>query len=193
MTEKQLGVYLLGQFIQGWSMVEGTLEVAIGRLLKLEPLEGSIITAGLQMRAKSVLLQALLNRDHEANAEPLKVVRQIQNFNDRNDMLHGIYRKTDHGIEFTRRRNDGYFRSETKTYSNSELIDACLKVAAFADDLQRLLGITHEMYGDYLNASHNAQIKPSTSPSPPSTKAPRLSKSQSKAAKRAASRSKGTP
>lgn len=193
MTEKELGAFLLGQFIQGWSMVEGTLEVAVGQLLKLDPIEGSIVTAGLQMRAKTVLLQALLNRDATANDAALKVVRGIQNFSDRNDMLHGIYRKTNHGIMFTRRRNDGYFRSETKTYSNADLFDVCIKVADVATDLWRVLGITERSYSDYLNDAHNAQIKPSTSPSAPSTKGPRLSKSQSKTTMRAAAKSKGAP
>ncbi len=166
-------------------MVEGTLEVAVAKQLNLAPLEGSIVTSGLQFRAKAVLLQALLNRD-PANKEALKVVKELLNFSDRNDLLHGIAMHHPDGIQVVRRSNNGVFRSVELAYPMPVLRDLILKVGAMAQGLQDALGISADDYRAFLRAAHNAQTKPSTSPSPPSSKRKRFSKSHTSAASRPA-------
>ena len=161
-------------------MMEGTLDVYIAKELNLGPLDGSIITAPLQFKAKSVLLQSLLYRNESKNKAALATLKALQNMGDRNDLVHGLVQTRDDGLSFLRRRNDGFFKSEEKPYSLERLALLSLEMAQHVAALRHHAGVTEREVSDFFDDAHNAQIRPSKSPSPPSSKRSRLSKSQPK-------------
>lgn len=152
--------FALGLFVNAWSTVEGTLDVAISKQLGLNPLDGSIITAGLPFRAKSDTLKGLLTRNRDENADALDVLAKIKNMPDRNDLLHGIAGASEHGLVFTRRTNHGEFKSTDKHFSTERLLRLSVEVTELVRTLQSHLEITEIDYISFFEESHSATIKP---------------------------------
>ena len=147
--------FALGLFILAWSSVEGTMDVAISKQLKISPLEGSIITAGLPFRAKATILKGLLIRDKIKNKEAIGAVNTLLKKPDRNDILHGIAGANENGLVFTRRKSDGTFFSIEKPYTTERL----LRLAAEVSQIVQRFGVTEEEYRGFFHVSHNAQIR----------------------------------
>ncbi len=152
--------FALGLFVNAWSTVEGTLDVAISKQLGLNPFDGSIITAGLQFRAKSDTLKGLLMRNPDENVDALEVLAKIKNMPDRNDLLHGIAGASEHGLVFRRRTNYGEFKSTDKYFSTERLLRLSVEVTGLVTTLQSHLGITEKDYLCFFEESHTATTKP---------------------------------
>jgi hypothetical protein len=78
-----------GLFIAVWTQFELTVEILIMRQLRLSPQEASIVCGGLSFGAKIHMLLSLLARN-EKNAEGILLLKQAQNFADRNSFAHGF-------------------------------------------------------------------------------------------------------
>jgi hypothetical protein len=89
MPDKELAS-ALGHFIMARSLVESTIEVAIGKQLGLKALESSVVTAGMQFMGRSSTLISLLKLDPAKNAAAIEIVHRMQDIGDRNDILHSI-------------------------------------------------------------------------------------------------------
>jgi hypothetical protein len=146
----------LGQFIMAWSLVESTIEVAICKQLGLAPLESSIITAGLMFKARATILQSLLKRSPRKNAKAIEIIQEIQDVDDRNDILHSIIGGSKNTIWFNRRKTQRKFSSKIEFYDRERLLLACLKCSDLAGQLQQALEITNEDYLTFFQESHNA-------------------------------------
>ena len=77
--EHHKAVYGLGMFILAWSVLEAHLEFLIARQLGLSPLDGSLVTAGLQFKARATLLKGLLHRDPVKNDKAITELNAIMN------------------------------------------------------------------------------------------------------------------
>jgi hypothetical protein len=78
-----------GLFIAVWSQFELTVEILIMRQLRLSPEEASIVCGGLSFGSKIHILLSLLARD-EKNENGMLLLKQAQNFADRNSFAHGF-------------------------------------------------------------------------------------------------------
>ena len=146
----------LGLFVVGWSTIEALLEVAIAKQLGLAPAEGSIITASLQFKSRSVILMGLLNRDKTKNAAAITSLKTLQNKPDRNDLLHSIIGRSATGLVFTRRKSDGKFSSQEKPHDAESLLLATIELTNIANELKIALGISEQDIQDYFDTAHKA-------------------------------------
>lgn len=152
-------IYAMGLFILSWGMIEGTLEMAIAKELHLDAFNGSIVTAGLQSKAKSMLLRSLLERSPDANAEKIALIKFIQQQAIRNDVAHGIPGINEMGLTFFRRTTDGTFKSVLKKYSDNEMLLTAKQVGEWALQMQALFGITEDDHQAFFQEAHNAANK----------------------------------
>ncbi len=157
-------IHCLGLFVIGWSTMEGTLEVAIGKLLGLRPYDASVVTAGLQFKAKAITLRGLLNRDPKKHKEALEALGKIQNFSDRNDLLHGLAGMDYQGLNIMRRKSDGKLKSVKKQYSALRLTYISHQITHLAMQLQNALQISNDDYYTFFGTAHNEANKDGMSP-----------------------------
>jgi len=78
-----------GLFIAVWAEFELTIEILIMRQLRLSSQEVSIVCGGLSFGSKIHMLLSLLARD-DKNKDGIDLLRQAQNFADRNSFAHGF-------------------------------------------------------------------------------------------------------
>jgi hypothetical protein len=171
----------LGFFVMGWSILEATIEVAIAKQLRLAPVTGSIVTAGLQFKARATLLKGLLNRDPVKNAEALLILGQIMNRGERNDLIHSVIGWEGDELVFNRRKSDGSFKVKQIRHDRTSIMLLCVEFADLAEDLKRTLDIDDQSHVAYLQRAHKAANKARKSPSPPKSQTTsRLADSHSK-------------
>jgi|SRR5882724_4066187 len=149
----------LGYFIMAWSGVEAAIEISIAKQLGLTPLDGSIVTAGLQFRGRAMMLLSLLNRDPVKHAGAIKTVTEMQNIQDRNDILHSVIGGTEALIWFNRRRVDQTFKSKIEKYDRPRLLEVTLQCSDLATALMAALDITKEDYAGFFQTAHNEANK----------------------------------
>jgi len=149
-------IQMLGHFVQAWSLIESSMEVCIGKQLGLPPLETSIITSGLMFRARASILMSLLNRDPSKNREAIRILKQIQSIEDRNDIMHSVIGGSENEIWFNRRKTTKKFDSKIERYSQIRMNSLALSVSDLAGELMRSLGVSKSEYIHFFQESHNA-------------------------------------
>jgi hypothetical protein len=150
---------MLGNFVMAWSLIEATIEVGIGKQLGTKPLESSIITAGLMFRARAGILMSLLNREPLKNAKAIRALKQIEDIEDRNDILHSVIGGSVSQIWFNRRKVRRKLTSKIEKYNQVRMNSTVLSVAELSGQLMAALGITREDYLAFFQESHNAANK----------------------------------
>lgn len=145
----------LGLFLISWANIESTMEVGIGKLLGLDPMRASIVTASLQFRSRSEILLALLNLDPTNNSAAIEHVKKAQQIADRNDIIHGVVGGSKSRIWFNRRRVDGRLKSKIERYSSIRLNTVAIECSQLATALYQSLGLTKEEYEKFFQDSHN--------------------------------------
>ena len=149
----------LGQFIMAWSLVESTIEVAIGKELGLKALESSVVTAGMQFMGRSSTLLSLLKLHPLKHAKAIEIVNKMQEIGDRNDILHSVIGGSQNLIWFNRRTTRKKFASRIENYDRKRLLEVTVKCADLSTELMRNLGITSADYTRFFQDSHNAANK----------------------------------
>jgi hypothetical protein len=146
----------LGQFVMAWSLIEANIEIGIGKELGTAPLETSIVTAGLMFRARSSILMSLLNRDPTKNAEPLRLLKEIVNLEDRNDFMHSVIGGSADLLWFNRRKTKERFTSKIENYPIVRMTSTLLHCTELSVKLGKALHITKEDYLKFFQDSHDA-------------------------------------
>jgi len=146
----------LGHFVMAWSLVESTLEVAIAKQLRLWPLDGSIVTAGLMFQGRANLLLSLLNRSPSRNRDAIATVKAMQGIQDRNDILHSVLGGSTEFIWFNRRRIQQEFTSKIEVYDQKRLLEAARRCSDLSTELMNALGISKADYESFFQETHNA-------------------------------------
>jgi hypothetical protein len=149
----------LGHFVMSWSLIESALEIGISKQLGLAPLESSIVTAGLQFRGRASILLSLLNRNSDNYVAAIKTVKNIQNIEDRNDVMHSVVGGSGSTIWFNRRKTGERFASKIEEYDHSRLLGAAFRCTDLATTLMSDLGICADDYRLFFQAAHNAANK----------------------------------
>ncbi len=154
MPDKELAS-ALGHFIMAWSLVESTIEVAIGKQLGLKALESSVVTAGMQFMGRSSTLISLLKLDPAKNAAAIEIVHRMQDIGDRNDILHSIIGGNQNIIWFNRRTTRKKFTSRIENYDVKRLYEVTLKCSVLSGELMNALNISKEHYVRFFQDAHN--------------------------------------
>src|ERR1700737_640206 len=147
---------MLGHFIMAWSLIEAAIEIGIGKQLGTKPLETSIVTAGLMFRARSSILMSLLNRDPSKNSEAIRILKEVEGIEDRNDIMHSVIGDSANQIWFNRRKTKHRFTSKVERYNQTRLNSTVLAIADLSGKLMSALGISRTDYLEFFQQSHNA-------------------------------------
>jgi hypothetical protein len=147
---------MLGQFIMAWALIEGVIEIGIGKQLGTRPLETSIVTAGLMFKARSSILMSLLNRHPQENVQALKLLKEIRKLEDRNDIMHGVIGGTQDHIWFNRRTTNEKFNSKIEKYDATRLSSTVLRYAHLSSQLMSALSIEIDDYLEFFQDFHNS-------------------------------------
>lgn len=150
---------MLGHFVMAWSLIEATIEVGIGKQLGTKPLESSIVTAGLMFQTRASILMSLLNREPIKNAKAIKILKEIEDVEDRNDIMHSVIGGSATQIWFNRRKAKRKFTSKIETYNQVRINSTVLAVSELAGRLMTALGISRDDYLAFFQESHNAANK----------------------------------
>jgi hypothetical protein len=155
---------MLGHFVMAWSLVEAAIEIGIGRQLGTKPLETSIVTAGLMFRARSTILMSLLNREPIKNSDAIRILKEVEGIEDRNDIMHSVIGGNANQIWFNRRKTKNRFTSKIERYNQVRLNSTVLAIADLSGKLMSALGISRADYLDFFQQSHNAANNSPVSP-----------------------------
>jgi hypothetical protein len=152
----------LGPFLIGWSYVEGTLEMAIAKSLRLSPINGSLVLSQLAFSQKLNLLKSLVNRSAAPNQLVINALNMLSNITERNDIAHGIIERFDgDSLVLLRRRNNGRFKSEEKTFNFNKIKELSGKLAAIRLILIGEYNIGVKFQETYFRQAHLAAQRPS--------------------------------
>jgi hypothetical protein len=149
-------IQTLGQFVMAWSLIEATIEIGIGKQLGTKPLETSIVTAGLMFRARASILMSLLNRDPSKNSEAIRLLKEVEGIEDRNDIMHSVIGGSASQIWFNRRKTKNRFTSKIERYNQVRMNSTVLHIADLSGSLMKAIGISRADYLDFFQQSHNA-------------------------------------
>jgi hypothetical protein len=155
---------MLGHFVMAWSLIEATIEIGIGKQLGTKSLETSIVTAGLMFRARASILMSLLNRDPSKNSEAIRLLKEVEGIEDRNDIMHSVIGGSVDQIWFNRRKTKNRFTSKIERYDQVRLNSTVLNIADLSGELMKALGISRPDYLEFFQQSHNAANNSSVSP-----------------------------
>ena len=147
---------MLGHFVMAWSLIEAAIEIGIGKQLGTKPLETSIVTAGLMFRARASILMSLLNRDKSKNSEAIRLLKEVEGIEDRNDIMHSVIGGNANQIWFNRRKTKNRFTSKIERYNQVRLNSTVLNIADLSGKLMTALEISRTDYLDFFQQSHNA-------------------------------------
>jgi hypothetical protein len=147
---------MLGQFVMAWSLIEATIEIGIGKQLGTQPLETSIVTAGLMFRARASILMSLLNRDSSKNSEAIRLLKEAEGIEDRNDIMHSVIGGSTNQIWFNRRKTKNRFTSKIERYNQVRINSTVLHITDLSGALMAALGISRADYLEFFQQSHNA-------------------------------------
>lgn len=153
--------WALGHFIVCFSLLDTTIEVAIGRLLKLDPVKSTIVTAGLQFKAKLMLLSSLLNLDPKTHAKLITEIKDLSGKTDRNDIVHSVVATYGRNIEFLRRRVDLKFKARDIKHTPETLIELAADITQTGANIMKELNFTRHDLGLFLDTAHRDFIKES--------------------------------
>lgn len=157
-------IFALGHYHIAWSVAEALIEVAIAKLLRLGPTEGSIVTAGLMFVGRAKILEALLARKEGGNKKALRHLRSIMNRPDRVDLTHSVVMFHDEGLYFRRRKVDGELRSADIPYDWRGLMEKTAALSQTTMKLQQALDISDKAIHEFFQAAHSAAAKVEKSP-----------------------------
>jgi hypothetical protein len=149
----------LGTFIMAWALIDSVIEVCIAKQLGLRAIDGSIVTAGLQFRSRSSLLLSLLNRTPLKNAKAIKIVKDMQGIQDRNDILHSVIGSSKSVVWFNRRKTGATFTSKIEKYDRDRLLIAALRCSELTTKLMKAQGVSNNDYSAFFQATHNEANK----------------------------------
>jgi len=155
---------MLGHFVMAWSLIEAAIEIGIGKQLGTKPLETSIVTAGLMFRTRVSILMSLLNRDPSKHSKAIRILKEVEGIEDRNDIMHSVIGGSANQIWFNRRKTKNRFTSKIEKYNQVRLNSTVLNIADLSGELMKALGISRADYLEFFQQSHNAANNTPVSP-----------------------------
>jgi hypothetical protein len=161
-----------GLFMLNWSLLETVIEVAIMKRLELHPLEGNIVTSGLNFQARSSILRSLLSLDESKESkEARQLINTIVTEANRNAIIHGqVFVAGHHHLRFIHRKTADVISAKCIEVD----ADSMQKRASILRDnitrLQSLLSVSDELLHGFGNISQRLAIKSATLPQLPNSK-----------------------
>lgn len=140
----ELVIARYGLFMIAWSVLDSTVQAAIGKQLKVSPQKTLIVTTGMQFRQRVGVLCSLLRLDGTDHSETLKLLQRAEKNARRNMLVHGhIIVGTPGQLRFikTSAAEEG-LSAKSVSFTAGDLQKHILLTNATTEKLQALLGVS---------------------------------------------------
>ncbi|WP_422009014.1 hypothetical protein [Reyranella sp.] len=165
-----LGLY--GAFHSAFGSLDVTIDIGIGKLLKIGIEETHIITTAIDFSRRAQMLSDLVAlQNHPQKAAILSAIKTIQNEAKRNAFAHSYLSGNEDTVTFIHRHRENTLKPKRHTYSRESFAAHVGVFMKAASDLQEALGISNDDFSAFTIAEESDSQSYTTSPKPPSAKA----------------------
>ena len=134
----------LGLFHGAWSVIDLSVDCAIGKFLNVSPEQMHLITTGMMSGPKLRLLHGLVGRsDHAQKAQIIGAINKLQNEAKRAALTHSYVYSNETTITFLE-RIPGEFRAREHTFTLTEFQEHNKALAKAMQDLWAALGYSDD-------------------------------------------------
>jgi hypothetical protein len=156
-----------GLFMINWSLLETVLEVAIAKRVDLHPLEGTIITCGLNFQSRASILRSFLALDQTQDSkDAIALINTITQEASRNAIIHGQVFVHGETLMFVHRRTDQSLIAKTVSLDSDAMSEKGTRLKESIIKLQSLLSVSEEDLHEFGNISLILANRSATSPKP---------------------------
>jgi hypothetical protein len=162
----------MGNFHGNWGSMELTTDIAICKFLNVTTKEAHLITAGMLLGRKALLLAGLVSRsDHPQKTEILSAFNRIRGMSRRDMFAHAYIRSDATTVTFLDRSSGGEFIAKEHTYTLEQFRKHVADFAKAGGEFYAALGLTKEECNEFAKAALSLNRKSKTSPGAPSDSA----------------------
>jgi len=136
--------FLVGRFMNYWALLEGAVNSSIGKLLGMESLEETIVTANINFFAKTSILKVVVNL--KGGKAPwalagIKTIEQIADLaNERNVVVHNVFGPDEDGnVQFLHVKAKTKLVFPDTVWTPDYFEDRCQLAADLRDKLKTLV------------------------------------------------------
>jgi hypothetical protein len=162
-----------GLFMVNWSLFEITLEVGIMKQVELHPVEGTIVTSGLQIERRASILRSLLAIHGEKKfKETIMLINQVVAQAKRNSIIHGhvFFGGDGKEIKFVQRNTDQKLTAKSVSFDAKAMLAHAASLREKIVSLQELLSISNSDLEEFAKVGLILTNKSETSHKQPNSK-----------------------
>jgi hypothetical protein len=161
-----------GLFMVNWSLFEITLEVGIMKQVELHPVEGTIVTPGLQIERRASILRSLLAIHGEKFKETITLINQVVAQAKRNSIIHGhvFFGGDGKEIKFVQRNTDQKLTAKSVSFDAKAMLAHAASLREKIVRLQELLSISNSDLEEFAKVGLILTNKSETSHKQPNSK-----------------------
>jgi hypothetical protein len=149
-------IFRLGQFHSAWLSADITLDMAIGRFLKLTDCEAQILTSGMEFGPKARLLHELVKRSlHPRKREITTALNKLRNNAKRNILSHAYLIGDTDSVTFLERQR-GEYAVKRHRFTHLQWQKHVTESIQAGADLWGALGYEHNELEEFTKASLNS-------------------------------------
>jgi hypothetical protein len=150
-----------GLFYTAWATTEAAMDCAIGKLLRLEPSETHLLTAGMEHGRKATLLRGLISRgDHHNKEKLIRSLNVIQNESLRNVFAHSYIASDEKTITFIERSRGGPFKTKEHHFTLEEFRDHVTNFLEASSEFEQALDLAPLELQAFQYAALSVKSKP---------------------------------
>lgn len=140
---------LYGLFMTSWSVLDHLVQTAIWKELGVSIEKASCVTAKLQFYPRAQLLRNLLKLHGDKHKQAMAILEKVEGFAQRNTLVHGqIIVGDPSALTFV--KSDGG-SVVLKKFGVEQLRTHIFNLNSRTDNLQELLGVTHDEMQNFCN------------------------------------------
>jgi hypothetical protein len=146
------GYMLVGQFMSIWSILEGSVNAGVGKLLGMDTLEATIATANMQFRSKVHILKAVVHLRCGLSIwgkDAIKSIEEAGTLSDtwRNVVAHNAFVPHEDGVRFLIVRARGKLDFPETVRSETDFLVVCGKLGNLAERIDEIVARVVKMKG----------------------------------------------
>ena len=150
----------LGRFYQVWIAAEFSIDLAIGKFLKISDEQAQQLTATMEFGRKVVFLKALISKSGHKRKDTLnKALNAILNDSKRNIFAHSFLMSTPTSIHFVERSPHGGFTVKVHDFTPATFEQHVSDFVQHAKDFEIALGYSRDVFEAFGQAALNFKSK----------------------------------
>jgi hypothetical protein len=145
---------LLGRFHGAWCTADASIDLAIGKFLKLTPEQTHLMTAGVMSGPKCRLLADLIRRsDHQNKSKLLDALNKIRGEVKRDVLAHAYIRSSSTQVTFISRKTGSRYEARDYSFTLTEFAKHVKVLTQAAEDFDKALATTEAEFSEFIKAA----------------------------------------